>query len=117
MKNLIIVLCLAFSAGCLIRSYYEREIVGQWYSTEWLSAGEPTGMRAWMDFQPDSTYRAVFNQSKEQGHYWIDGYKLYTIAEGADPVVVKIERMEDDTMHLELNRSGVREDITLVRGR
>lgn len=115
MKYLCLLLSFCFLTACGYRSYYEREVVGQWFSQAWLVEGEPTYRNAWMAFEPDSTYRAVFVQSQEQGRYWIDGYKLYTQAEGEDLIFVKIESIEEDTMRISMNRGGDREEIVFVR--
>jgi hypothetical protein len=115
MKYFLILLTFSVLASCVYRSYYEREITGQWFSQQWLVEGEPTYRNAWMAFEPDSTYRAVFVQNQEQGRYWIDGYKLYTQADGEDLIFVKIESLEDDTMHISMNRGGDREEIVFVR--
>ena len=103
-------------SGCTYESYNQREIVGQWYSESWTSDGAETGYRSWMAFEQDSTYRAIFNTNREMGTYWIDGYKLYTQAKGAEAIVVKIASLEENKMVLEMNRAGSAEEITFGRG-
>ena len=115
--SLLLTAILAITLFSACQSFNEREIHGQWYSNSWTSNGEPIRMRAWMDFEEDGTYRAVFQDSKEQGEYWIDGYKLFTQAEGADKIVTRIKRLEMDTMVIGMNRGGNDEEILFVRGK
>ena len=114
-------LILAFSvvvvlASCGYESYNQREVEGQWFSNSWESNGEETGMRAWIAFDSDSTYRAIFNENREQGTYWIDGYKLFTKADGAEAIVVKIKDLDDNLLILDMNRSGNKETLLFTRG-
>ncbi len=115
MKFLAVLIVTIFIASCGYSTYNQRQIEGQWFSDSWTSDGEETGMRAWLAFDSDSTYRAIFNERKEQGTYWIDGYKLYTHAEENEPIVVKIESLEENNMILEMNRSGVKEVLMFTR--
>ncbi|MDX1477222.1 MAG: lipocalin family protein [Saprospiraceae bacterium] len=105
----------AFACG-VDQSYFEREIEGEWFGQEWLREGQPTGYRAWMKFEPaDSSYRAVFNENLEAGTYWIDGNRLYTHADGSQPIKVRIESIENDIMTIGMNRGGQSETITFSR--
>lgn len=106
----------ALLASCAMESYNEREIVGQWFSESWTSEGEETGYRAWMAFNQDSTYRALFQNRREQGDYWIDGHRLYTHASDGEPIKVKIANLDDQSLVLEMNRGGSVETITFGRG-
>ncbi len=117
MKTTIIALAIIGTlSACTYESYNQREIVGQWYSESWTSDGAETGYRAWMAFEQDSTYRALFNANKEQGTYWIDGHRLYTHADGESPIVVKIASLGESRMTLEMNRGGNKEEIVFGRG-
>jgi hypothetical protein len=102
-------------ASCGYDNYNQRQIEGQWFSDSWERDGEETGMRAWLAFDSDSTYRAIFNERREKGKYWIDGYKLYTHAEDAEAIVVKIKSLEENNMVLQMNRSGSREELMFSR--
>lgn len=118
MKIAIIALAVVSTlAACTYESYNQREIEGQWYSESWTSEGEPTGYRAWMAFDQDSTYRALFNENKEQGTYWVDGHRLYTHAKGESPIVVKIAGLDESQLILEMNRGGTKEEIVFGRGK
>jgi len=116
MKYLVIILSIAFLAACNYESYNQRQIEGQWFSESWTSGGEETGYRAWLAFDQDSTYRALFNNRREQGKFWVDGQRLYTDAEDGDPIKVKISSLDEQTLVIEMNRSGNTEVITLGRG-
>ena len=74
-------------------------------------------MRAWMAFDNDGTYRAVFEERREQGTFWIDGYKLYTQAKGSDQIVTRINQLDSTTLVIGMNRAGTKEEITFNRGK
>ena len=115
MRLLIAFTVTLFIASCGYTTYNQRQIEGQWFSDSWVSDGAETGMRAWIAFDSDSTYRAIFNDRKEQGKYWIDGYKLYTHADDAEAIVVKITSLEENKMDLQMNRSGAKEELMFTR--
>ena len=115
MRILIFLFIIGLATSCGYESYHEREIYGEWFSTEWIQGGQYSNMRAWMNFKEDSTYMAVFDQNVESGRYWIDGYKLYTQNNDAETIVVKIEELADDVMKIGMNRGGVPELIVFGR--
>ncbi|MDX1410066.1 MAG: hypothetical protein R3330_18075 [Saprospiraceae bacterium] len=116
MRNLLIGLMAILMLACVDSSYYEREIGGEWFGQEWLRDGQPTGYRAWMKFEPaDSSYRAIFGENLEAGKFWIDGNRLYTQANGAQPIKVKIESLENNIMEIGMNRGGQSESIIFAR--
>ena len=118
MKSTIIALAIIGTlTACTYESYNQREIVGQWYSESWTSDGAATGYRAWIAFEQDSSYRAIFNANKEQGTYWIDGHRLYTHADGESPIVVKITSLDEAQMILEMNRGGSKEELVFGKGK
>jgi hypothetical protein len=116
MKYILAFISICFIAACSFESYNQREIEGQWYSESWTSSGEETGYRAWMAFEQDSTYRALFNNRREQGKYWIDGHRLYTDSEDGEPIKVKIASLDEQSMVIEMNRGGNKETITFGKG-
>lgn len=115
MRLFIVLLATIVIASCGYSTYNQRQIEGQWFSDSWTSDGTESGMRAWIAFDTDSTYRAIFNERKEQGKYWIDGYKLYTDSYEAEAIVVKIESLEENNMVLQMNRSGAKEVLMFSR--
>ena len=115
MNKLIAIFFALALIACGLKSYNERQLYGQWYSTDWHVDGEPTSMRAWIAFDEDNTYRALFDGRKEQGEFWVDGYKLFGQAKGEDKIVVKIESLEGDELVIGINRGGVKEKIFMGR--
>ena len=107
--------CSLSLANCSFKNFNERQLVGQWFSSEWLRDGVETEMKAWFEFSEDKTYRAVIERNQEEGKWWIDGEKLYTQVEGEERVVVRIERLDDGNLELGMNRGGQRELLVFVR--
>ena len=103
------VLCM--TVACSRTNYNERALIGRWFSQGWQREGQETGITAWFEFNEDKTYRAVIARTKEQGTWWVDGYKLYTHGDGQEEIVVKIERLEGSILELGMNRGGQYERI------
>jgi hypothetical protein len=120
MKKISLFVLLSIAAlqfSCSTTNYNEREIVGRWFSYTWLRGDEETNLTAWFDFAEDKTYRAVIARNQEEGKWWIEGYRLFTKANGADePVKVKIEKLDENNLEISMNRSGVREYVIFSRG-
>lgn len=114
---LIIAITLTFSA-CLIEGYYQRNLPGKWAGVSWeLEDGSPytDAANVLFTFRSDSTYEARLGQRNEEGIWWIDGFKLYTIASDAERNIVKVLELEDDTIRLEMNRGGQVEYLVMAR--
>jgi hypothetical protein len=107
---------LLMTASCSTTNYNERALIGTWFSQGWLREGAETGITAWFEFNEDKTYRAVIARTQEQGTWWVDGYKLYTHADGQEEIVVKIEHLEGSSLELGMNRGGQMERIILAKG-
>jgi hypothetical protein len=115
----IILSCLAIilMTSCVWKNYFEREIVGTWTVVDWQKEGvsNPVGNAGmWFEFSADSTYSSVFAGVREAGSYYIDGYKLYTTAEGEATIMTKIESLKSDTLKIGMNRGGREEMVILV---
>jgi len=114
--SVIALIAVAFMAeSCSTTNYNERAIIGRWFSQAWQREGAETGLTAWFEFNEDKTYRAVIARTKEQGTWWIDGYKLYTHAEGQEEIVVKIERLEGSILEIGMNRGGQYEQVVFSK--
>ncbi len=107
---------IAISTACTTTNYNEKQIIGRWFSQEWLRDGQDTGMTAWFEFNDDKTYRAVIARTQEEGRWWIEGNKLFTQANGAEKIVVKIEKLDNNQLQIGMNRSGQKEEILFAPG-
>ncbi len=101
--------------GCGTSAKNEEAIVGQWFSVGWLSDGVETHQKAWFEFNADHTYRAVVERNKEEGKWWVDGYKLFTQASGEERIVVKIEKLDSGNLEIAMNRGGQKELLIFTR--
>lgn len=117
-SKIFLLLAVVFSlSACQTTTYNEKAIVGRWFSQEWLREGKPTGLTAWFEFNADKTYRAVIAQTQEQGTWWVEGYKLYTKAQGEEAIVVKIEKLDKNELVLGMNRGGQKEQLSFAPAR
>ena len=118
----VLIVCILTSAflwgACEWENYYQRELPGNWHAVSWTREdGTPyvDADRVRFSFKGDSTYSAVLGARNEQGVWWVDGYKLYTIADDAQQNLVRVVSLENDTVHFEMNRGGQKEDLILAR--
>lgn len=120
MRNLLAVIfcCSLFALGCGWENYYQRELPGEWHGVSWTTESGDSYFdpgRVSFAFKADSSYSAVLGARAEKGIWWVDGYKLYTIAEDAQRNLVKVVELEDDTVTFEMNRGGQKEILVLAR--
>ncbi len=93
-------------------------LYGDWRGDDWLIEGKSSGLNARsvnFEFEPDGTYTATMNSQKEAGTYRVRGDKLYTIAEGKKEKVVQLLTLTQDTVKMNMNRSGRAEVLVLVK--
>jgi len=93
-------------------------LYGDWKGEDWLIEGKSTGLDAKsvnFEFEPDGTYTANFGTLKEAGTYRLRADKLYTIADGKKEKVVQLLTLNQDTVRMNMNRSGQTEVLVLVK--
>lgn len=117
MKQLIFLSILTILACKKINDKNEK-LPGQWGGVEWLIKDAPSGVEASQvnfQFNLDESFACNFGNQKQAGTWRTDGDKLYTTAAGAEEIMVKITRLEADTLRFDMNRGGQKETMTLVR--
>jgi hypothetical protein len=91
---------------------------GSWRGVEWLlETGNPThnAESARFVFREDGTYTYSYNDLTEQGKWYLVGNELYTTPDGGVKIMVKIPKITADSLVFDMNRGGMREQLTLVR--
>jgi hypothetical protein len=116
-KFFLVALLALVLASCSFKTYREEQLVGRWFSNAWLQNGQPTELTAWFEFNEDKTYRAVIARRQEEGIWWMEGYKLYTRANGQEPIVVKVETLDEVNLEIAMNRGGQAELIIFNRAK
>ena len=112
---------LFFSALCLIScggSKQKEIIVGHWTGVEWLEEGKPslyTPGDAAFTFDAGDTYSFTYAGNTETGKYYVSNHELFTTPDGGVKMMVKIIKLDQDTLRFDMNRGGTAERLTLVR--
>ena len=111
-------LAVLFLAGCGAESGTPEAIYGNWRGVSWTVEGKEAGRNAasvQFQFEAPKQYTAAFGDQLEKGSFKVDGDKLYTTAEGQLQKMVKIIQLTADTLEMEMNRGGVKENLVLVK--
>jgi hypothetical protein len=110
-----LILCLILLLGCT--SQLEKELFGEWQLVQWLneSTGNQREGEVRFKFSEDKRYMAELNGIQEKGEYWVEFQNLHTVEDGKVEKKVKILKLENDTLVLEMNRMGTLEKMVLVK--
>lgn len=112
-----IILCNLFLLSCG-ESKQKELIVGHWTGVEWLEEGKPslyTPGDASFQFEAGHDYSFTYAGNTEQGQYYVSNGELYTTPDGGVKMMVKIVKLDQDTLRFDMNRGGTSEQLTLVR--
>lgn len=93
-------------------------IVGHWTGVEWLEEGKPsiyTPSDAAFQFDAGDTYSFTYAGNMESGKYYVSNHQLFTTPDGGVKMMVKIIKLDQDTLRFDMNRGGTAEQLTLVR--
>ena len=107
--------CLTF---CSCFDAKEKQlIIGSWTGVEWESDGGSAypPQSAAFTFDENRQYTYSFAGQTEKGTYFISNKQLYTTPEGGKKIMVRIDKLVQDTLIFAMNREGVLEKLTLVR--
>ena len=95
----------------------EKDLIGEWTLVEWkdvtndrLKQGEVSFV-----FKEDKRYTASLNGNAEKGRFWVEFQNLHTVEDGKSEKKVKILKLENDTLIMEMNRMGTMEEMVLVK--
>jgi len=93
-------------------------IIGHWTGVEWLEEGAPsvyTPGDASFQFETTGNYTFTYAGNGEQGKYFVSNHELFTTPDGGIKMMVKIIKLDQDTLRFDMNRGGKSEQLTLVR--
>jgi hypothetical protein len=113
---LLFVSLMAAISGCF--STVDASLLeGEWKGTEWLIGDQPSSHQAtatYFSFQK-KTYTYTYGDFSESGKYHVANNELFTTPEGGMRIMVKIVKLTEDSLVMDMNRSGQAERLTLVR--
>jgi hypothetical protein len=93
-------------------------LVGHWTGVEWLEEGKPSIYNpgdASFQFEAGHEYSFTYAGNTENGEYFISNNQLFTTPKGGVKMMVKIIKLDQDTLRFDMNRGGTSEQLTLVR--
>jgi hypothetical protein len=96
----------------------QRLIIGSWNGIEWLVEGRPSSHAAdavAFHFDETGKYTYRYQDFMESGKYNVANNQLFTTPEGGERMMVKIVKLDQDTLVFDMNRSGQSELLKLVR--
>lgn len=126
MKYLLVVFTLVSVFACKSEPKFAPEmLLGNWQGADWKVQGksdpgrQPGQVTFFFEKTQDDAlgglYVASYGSQKEMGAYRVSDDKLYTKAQGEKiEKVVRIIRLNADTLALDMNRSGTQEELVLV---
>jgi outer membrane biogenesis lipoprotein LolB len=114
--HIMLALLLALLGACAEDRGYHQDIQGDWAAYRWTVAQSEEREASQVSFRFEGDrYQAAMGTQEEQGAFRVKGDKLYTQAEGQKEIMVKIARLSNDTLELEMNRGGTAEHLYLRR--
>ena len=101
-------------------SEFKEDLPGQWQAVAWQANGQP-GAHATEGtvfvFEETGRYQYTYSGTTEQGEWYLSGPELFTTPDGGTKMMVRIARLEGDTLVFDMNRGGTAERLTLVKRR
>lgn len=98
----------------------KKLLPGEWKGAEWIvagSGGEIDASLASFAFKPDGQYTYTYNDAVENGKYYVVNGELYTTPDGGTKMMVKINKLTQDSLVFTMNRGGQSETLTLLRAK
>lgn len=115
---LTIILTITLFSACQKANDKNPALLGKWQGTEWLIFDKPGGMDATQvgfEFKEDGTYNARFGNQNQNGTWRTEKDKLYTQETGKQEIMVKLLKVDPESLEFEMNRGGQKETLKLAK--
>jgi hypothetical protein len=99
-------------------SEFKEDLPGRWQAVSWMAGDQPAGHATagtFFVFEETGRYQYTYSGTTEQGEWYLSGPELFTTPDGGTKMMVRIARMEGDTLVFDMNRGGTAERLVLVR--
>ena len=118
-QTIAFLICVLFAAVGCKENPYKAEILGSWSVDLWILEKSAQEVFNTMDFtfHEDDTYHVNYGTETESGKYWFVDDKLFTQETGNKQKSVKLMRLENDTMIIQMNRAGDLERVFLLKNK
>jgi hypothetical protein len=119
LRYVFLLIFLNFLSSCTFEDKERTDmIMGTWQGTEWFVEGELREFNmanVHFNFQSGNRYEAQLGAREEVGTFRIYEDKLYTQDGAAAQIMTNIEKLTADSLVINMNRGGQREQLILVR--
>ena len=98
----------------------KKLLPGEWKGAQWIVEGlgsQIDASTAVFVFQENGQYTYSYNDAVEKGKYFLTNGELYTTPDGGTKMMVKIEKLTQDSLVFNMNRGGQAETLTLLRNK
>lgn len=112
--------CSIFFLSSCFDAEKQRLIIGNWRGVDWSVEGRPAAHAAdavAFSFDDNGKYTYRYQDFNEAGKYNVANNQLFTTPDGGSRMMVKIIKLDQDTLVFDMNRSGQAEVLKLVRAR
>jgi len=93
-------------------------LLGKWRGASWTLNGKDSGRdyaTIQFEFMSDNQYTSSFGSQSEKGSFKLKRDELYTTGENKIEKMVKLSKLNADTLVMDMNRAGEAEVLTLVK--
>jgi hypothetical protein len=114
----ILLICSLFFACSAADKETEALLQGRWAGDSWFIEDVLKSYdmsRIYFEFQDGNRYEARLGDSFEKGTFRVYGDKLYTQNGAAAQIVTNINKLTTDSLVINMNRGGQREQLILIR--
>lgn len=104
--------------ACMPSSFDEKLLQGQWQGAQWVVEGQTDQIdasTAMFSFEPGGNYTYSYNDATEKGKYFMSNNELFTTPDGGIKMMVKVQKLTQDSLVFNMNRGGQSETLTLIR--
>lgn len=116
MKNILLLFFILSFSACQDR-FEADHLLGRWNTLSWYEVKTKNEISHKMnfDFKSDARYSIDYGSYLEEGKFWISGDVLFTKEDENAQKKVRILALSKDTLRIEMNRSGIIEQVLLAR--
>jgi hypothetical protein len=114
--SVLVILTLILVISCNESKFDSEKLLGSWKVAQWKieKTEELRNNKMDMEFRNDGKYEIDYGSEKETGKFWITNEFLHTVEVGQSEKKVKIIKLTNDTLEIQMNRSGEMENVLLI---
>ncbi len=118
LMNILLIMLLICTLPSCVENENGKKIVGSWKGAEWLIDEQQSGRNVEetkFTFDSKGVYTFLYGSKLETGTYKVENDMLFTKPAEGQEIMVKITKLNNDSLVFDMNRSGVKEILTLIK--